>query len=69
MDKTVYEFIPWDSAGDFKNIVMNNVYYYITVMIAEKGASFARQTEIVNCRLRDETPAAIIIKANIHIIL
>jgi hypothetical protein len=33
---------------------------------AEKGASFARQTEIVNCRLRDETPAAIIIKANIH---
>ena len=36
---------------------------------AEKGASFARQTEIVNCRLRDETPAAIIIKANIHNIL
>ena len=33
---------------------------------AEKGASFARQTEIVNCRLRDETPAAIIIKANIQ---
>ena len=33
MDKTVYEFIPWDSAMDTKDIVMNNIYYYITVLI------------------------------------
>ena len=39
MDTTVYEFIPWDSAMDTKDIVMNNIYYYITVRIAEYGAS------------------------------
>ena len=39
MDTTVYEFIPWDSAMDFKTIAMNNAYYYITVLIASKGAS------------------------------
>ena len=39
MDTTVYEFIPWDSALDKKEIVMNNVYYYITQMIATHGAS------------------------------
>ena len=39
MDTTVYEFIPWDSAMDTKDIVMNNIYYYITVRIAEHGAS------------------------------
>ena len=39
MDTTVYEFIPWDSALPIKNLVMNNAYYYITVLIAEKGAS------------------------------
>ena len=39
MDKTVYEFIPWDSAMDTKDIVMNNIYYYITVLIADYGAS------------------------------
>ena len=40
MDTNVYEFIPWDSAVDFKTIVMNNIYYYITVMIDTEGASF-----------------------------
>ena len=40
MDTTVYEFIPWDSAMPMKDLVMNNAYYYITVLIAEKGASF-----------------------------
>ena len=39
MDTTVYQFIPWDSAMDIKDIAMNNIYYYITVMIEEKGAS------------------------------
>ena len=39
MDTTVYEFIPWDSALPIKDIAMNNAYYYITVLIAEKGAS------------------------------
>ena len=39
MDTTVYEFIPWDSAMETKDIVMNNIYYYITVRIAEHGAS------------------------------
>ena len=39
MDTTVYEFIPWDSTLPFKDIAMNNAYYYITVLIAEKGAS------------------------------
>ena len=39
LDTTVYEFIPWDSALPMKDIVMNNVYYYITVQIATYGAS------------------------------
>ena len=39
MDTTVYEFIPWDSALPMKDIVMNNIYYYITEMIAVRGAS------------------------------
>ena len=39
MDTTVYEFIPWDSALPMKDIVMNNIYYYITDMIAVRGAS------------------------------
>ena len=40
MDTTVYEFIPWDTALPIKDIAMNNAYYYITVLIAEKGGSF-----------------------------
>ena len=39
MDTTVYEFIPWDSALPMKDIVMNNIYFYITEMIARFGAS------------------------------
>ncbi len=39
MDTTVYEFIPWDSGLPMKDIVMNNVYYYITELIAMHGAS------------------------------
>ena len=39
MDTNVYEFIPWESAMPIKDIAMNNAYYYITVLIATKGAS------------------------------
>lgn len=39
MDTTVYEFIPWESALPMKDIVMNNIYYYITVTIATYGPS------------------------------
>ena len=39
MDTTVYEFIPWDSDLPMKDIVMNDIYYYITVHIATYGAS------------------------------
>lgn len=39
MDTTVYEFIPWDSGMSFKDIVMNNMYYYVTVLIDRFGAS------------------------------
>lgn len=40
MDTTVYEFIPWDSGMSFKDIAMNNIYYYVTVLIDRFGASF-----------------------------
>ena len=39
MDTTVYEFIPWGSTLPMKDIVMNNIYFYITEMIASRGAS------------------------------
>ena len=40
MSNTVYSFIPWDSADmGFKDIVINNAYYGVTVLIQEKGAA------------------------------
>ncbi len=40
MDNTVYTFIPWDSTDvSLKALVINNAYYYITQLIADKGAS------------------------------
>ena len=40
MDNKVYEFIPWDTASmGFKDIAMNNFYYYVTEMIQSQGAS------------------------------
>ena len=40
MDTTVYTFIPWDSTdASMKDIFMNNVYYYITLMIDKFGGS------------------------------
>jgi ATP-binding cassette, subfamily B, bacterial MsbA len=40
MNNNVYEFIPWDSAdAGFKEILINNAYYGVTVLIQTKGAS------------------------------
>ena len=39
MDTTVYEFIAWDSDLPSKEIIMNNIYYFITETIARHGAS------------------------------
>ena len=40
MNTNVYEFIPWDSAeAGFKEIMLNNAYYGVTVLIQSKGAS------------------------------
>ncbi len=39
LDTTVYEFIPWDSNADFKEKILNNIYYYVTLMIDGYGPS------------------------------
>ena len=39
MDSTVYEFIPWSTDMPMKDIVMNNMYYYVTMMIERFGPS------------------------------
>ena len=40
MDTTVYEFIPWGTDGmAFKDVLMNNMYYYITLVIDKYGPS------------------------------
>lgn len=40
MSNTVYSFIPWDFADmGFKDIVINNAYYGVTVLIQDKGAA------------------------------
>ena len=36
----VYEYMEWGTAG-FKDVAINNFYYYITTIIDEKGAGFA----------------------------
>jgi ATP-binding cassette subfamily B protein/subfamily B ATP-binding cassette protein MsbA len=33
------EFMPWDGPGSFKDIVMNNMYYYVTDMMNTVGGS------------------------------
>lgn len=40
MDTTVYEFIPWDSGLALKDIVTNNLYFYVTQLIQTKGGSY-----------------------------
>ena len=40
LDSTVYQFVPWDSADmGMKDILVNNMYYYVTVVIGKYGAS------------------------------
>lgn len=40
MDSTTYQFIPWDTANmGLKEIATNNFYYYVTELIASRGAS------------------------------
>ena len=39
MDTNVYEFIPWDSDVPMKDLVMNNLYYYVTYAIDTLGGS------------------------------
>ena len=40
MDTTVYEFIPWDTAEmGFKELAVNNAYYYVTQLIDKFGGS------------------------------
>ena len=38
VDQTVYEFIPWGSGGSFKDILVNNFYYYVSSFSAVHGA-------------------------------
>lgn len=38
IDKNTYEFIPWDADMSMKDILLNNLYYYTTEMIARYGA-------------------------------
>ena len=38
-DTKVYAFIPWDAEMPFKDIILNNAYYYVTEMIGNYGAS------------------------------
>ena len=40
MDTNVYQFIPWGTEGTaFKDVLMNNMYYYITIIIDRYGPS------------------------------
>ena len=40
IDRNRYEFIPWDTAGmNAKDILINNLYYYTTELMATYGAS------------------------------
>lgn len=38
VDQTVYEFIPWSSGENFKDILVNNFYYYVSSFSAAHGA-------------------------------
>ena len=39
MQEANYSFIPWGSEGSFKDIAINNFYYYVTQLIEVYGAS------------------------------
>ena len=38
-DHTTYEFIPWDSGADLKEMLFNNMYYAVTQLIDKFGGS------------------------------
>ena len=38
VDETVYEFIPWDAAVNFKDKVINNFYFYVSDFAGTYGA-------------------------------
>ena len=38
-DKKVYEFMPWDSGADIKDLALNNLYYYVTQSVDKYGGS------------------------------
>ncbi len=47
LDSSVYEFIPWDSAGmSFKQIIMNNMYFEVQQLIVTIGGS---ETLLILC--------------------
>lgn len=39
IDKNDYSFIPWDADMSLKDILLNNLYYYTTQLMAQYGAS------------------------------
>ena len=39
VDKTVYEFIPWDTQMDFQEKLFNNLYFYVSDFTLTYGAS------------------------------
>ena len=39
IDKNNYNFIPWDADMSMKDILLNNLYYYTTQLMAQYGAS------------------------------
>lgn len=40
IDEVAYTFIPWDTPGaDFKNILLNNVYFYVSEFMTVHGGS------------------------------
>ncbi len=39
LDGTAYSFIPWDSGASFKEMLLNNMYYYMSRLISVYGPS------------------------------
>ena len=39
MDATVYEYMPWDGDSGFKEALLNNIYYYMSLLIHQFGPS------------------------------
>ena len=39
IDSEAYEFIPWDSGASMKEMLLNNIYYYMSVLIGSFGPS------------------------------